>query len=441
MKFGSTFLAAVAAQSAAAAAVNSNAAFSNEQIVDLLLANPHLQTPNSYRALQVRTKDVLEKRQAPGAAPAKAGGMFGKMGAAPTANAPKSLVEAVQDEASKVGWGNPDVKRRKIRYGPYRIPPISEKNFESEFLHVQGMSNALNIGIKKPCDKACTILALQADLEYADGKPATNADGAWFHHNVLLNTGPKVVDGNCGAAKIDNMMMIGNERSVNGYALPNATIKSGYKLNPEDTFVLQAELMNLLDKEQWVWMTIAYEILDGHPADYKDGRMLWMSIGPMRMSCPGSNIKNPWTTTNLTMGQQPKSEVFSEHSFPWKAPRDGWILATGGHMHDGGETLEIFQNDKVICTSRPTYTKGAGHGHSMAGKKARRQIAGGKESNNEIAHIDKQPGCNFPTGNPLKKGDTMYLSANYNFKRYPGMKNTKGELDEVMGIVGSIVAF
>jgi hypothetical protein len=39
------------------------------------------------------------------------------------------------------------------------------------------MSNALNVGIKKPCDKECTILALQADLEYADGKPATNKDG------------------------------------------------------------------------------------------------------------------------------------------------------------------------------------------------------------------------------------------------------------------------
>jgi hypothetical protein len=223
---------------------------------------------------------------------------------------------------------------------------------------------------------------------------------------VLLNSGPKVVDGNCGSAKIDNMMMIGNERSMNGYALPGAKIKSGYKLHPEDTFILQAELMNLLDKEQWVWMTIAYEILDGHAPDYKDGRMLWMSIGPLSMSCPGHKIKSPWGPTNLTLAQQPKAEVFSEHSFPWKAPRDGFILATGGHMHDGGETLEIFQNDKVICTSAPTYTKEAGHGHSMG----RRQISGGKQSNNEIAHIDKQPGCNFPEGKPLSKGDTMYLS-------------------------------
>jgi hypothetical protein len=290
------------------------------------------------------------------------------------------------------------------------------------------MSSALNIGIKKPCDKECTVLALQADLEYADGKPAGNADGvsqnalefeelfsnilyqAWFHHNVLLNAGPKVIDGNCGSAKVDNMMMIGNERSINGYALPNATVKSGYKLNPSDTFILQAELMNLLDKEQWVWMTIAYEFFDDHKPEYKDGRMLWMSIGALGMSCPGTNIKNPWSETNLTRAQQPKSEQFSEHSLPWVAPRDGYILATGGHMHDGGESLEIFQNDRVICSSAPTYTKAGGHGHSMAGKKHRRQIAGGKADNKDIAHIDKQPGCNFPQGKPLKKGDTMYLS-------------------------------
>jgi hypothetical protein len=228
---------------------------------------------------------------------------------------------------------------------------------------------------------------------------------AWFHHAVLLNSGPEVLDGNCGSAKIDNMFMSGNERSMNGYGLPEAKIKSGYRLHKADSFILTTELMNLQDKEQWVWLTISYEYLDGHKPDYKDGRMLWMSIGPLSIQCGGASKPSPWGPTNLTLAQQPKFEVFSEHSKPWSAPRDGWILATGGHMHDGGTSLQVFHNDKVICTSEPTYAK---EGHGMGGMK-KRQIKGDGKSNDEIPHIKKQEGCKFLEGKPMKKGDTLYI--------------------------------
>jgi hypothetical protein len=214
------------------------------------------------------------------------------------------------------------------------------------------------------------------------------------------------MDGNCGTAKVDNMFMSGNERSMNGYGLPDAQVKSGYRLHKQDSFILTTELMNLQDKEQWVWLTITYEYLDGHKPEYKDGRMLWMSIGPATIRCGGAAPKSPWGSSNLTAAQQPKVAVFSEHSMPWTAPRDGWILATGGHMHDGGTSLQIFHNDKVICTSEPTYTKEGEKGHGM---KQRRQIAGDSKSNDEIAHIKKQEGCKFLEGRPMKKGDTLYI--------------------------------
>lgn len=66
---------------------------------------------------------------------------------------------------------------------------------------------------------------------------------------------------------------------------------------------------------------------------------------------------------------------------------------------------------------------------------------GSSAENTDISHILKQDPCLFPDGIPLKKGDTMYLQVNYDFKAHPGMKNNKGELDEIMGIVGSLVAF
>jgi hypothetical protein len=234
------------------------------------------------------------------------------------------------------------------------------------------------------------------------------------------------------------MFMSGNERSLNAYGLPEAKIKSGYSINPSDTFVLATELMNLKDTEQWAWLTITYEMIDGHHSDFKQGRVLWMTIGTPLLVCPGGVWTNPWGASNLTALGLPKSLAFSEHSFPWKSPRDGWILGVGAHMHDGGTSLKVHQNGQVICDSKPKYGKGPGH--SMGGM-SKRQIAGAAESNNDIEHIEKQDQCRFLDGKPLKKGDSMFVQANYDFKQHAGMKNKKGQLDEVMGIVGTVVAF
>lgn len=245
-------------------------------------------------------------------------------------NAPNSSVPETVDLPAK-SWAG--AKRTKVRYGPYRIPPTSENNMESQVLNVQGMSNTLKIGAKKPCDNECTLLSLIADLEYADGSAANNANGAWLHHIVLLNSGPNVIEPNCGAGKLENIFMSGNERSYGGFALPNSTVKSGYSLTPKDKFVLTTQLMNMEDKEKFAWVTITYEYLEGAHPDYKQGKTVWQSIGPQLVAC-ANKVESPWGPSNLTASQQPKMDIFTEHSTPWTAPKDGWLLSSGGHMHE-----------------------------------------------------------------------------------------------------------
>jgi len=242
--------------------------------------------------------------------------------------------------------------------------------------------------------------------------------------------------------------MDGNEKTANGFALPNSTVKSGYSLTPQDSFILTTELMNLEDKEKWAWVTLTYEYLDGPHHDYKQGKTVWMTIGPPIGAC-GKTLENPFGTSNLTWTQQPKSEQFVEHSQPWTSLQNGVILSTGGHMHDGGVNTMIFHNKDKICDSLPHYSfakktnsTSASGGHSH-GKTRKRQMGGAAldGSNVDIAHIERQDPCIFPSGIPIKKGDTAHLAVDYDFKKYPGMKNKKGELDEVMGIVGMLVAF
>lgn len=92
--------------------------------------------------------------------------------------APQSTVPEMQDSIG-VLWK--EAKRTKIRYGPYRIPPTSEDNWEAKLLGVRGMADTLKIRAKKPCEGECLLLTLNADLEYADGSPGNNSNGAWLH--------------------------------------------------------------------------------------------------------------------------------------------------------------------------------------------------------------------------------------------------------------------
>jgi hypothetical protein len=62
----------------------------------------------------------------------------------------------------------------KLRYGPYKVPALGMIESVFQFM------------IAKPCTE-CYITAMQADMEYQDGRTAKTEDGAWLHHILLYN--------------------------------------------------------------------------------------------------------------------------------------------------------------------------------------------------------------------------------------------------------------
>jgi hypothetical protein len=119
-------------------------------------------------------------------------------------NAPKATVPEISMEKPKLFF---DAKRKKIRYGPYRLPGSTvfiyshsylaqmadnsrqENNTEATVMHVNGMMDAIIPGALKPCE-TCTLAMVNADLEYFDGRPANTASGAWLHHTVVMSMFP-----------------------------------------------------------------------------------------------------------------------------------------------------------------------------------------------------------------------------------------------------------
>lgn len=67
----------------------------------------------------------------------------------------------------------------------------------------------------------------------------------------------------------------------------------------------------------------------------------------------------------------------------------------------------------------------------MAGMKGMVRRDGGPHKAGEV-HI-KQMGTCSALG-PLKKGDTVFIDANYDFQKFAGMKSNKGSYSDVMGI-------
>jgi hypothetical protein len=90
---------------------------------------------------------------------------------------PVSRLPQIQPAPVKVWKSQSGAVSRKVRYGPYRIPPVNEKNAASEILHIRGVSNTMKFNVTKPCEGQCTILTLSADLEYEDGAAATTENG------------------------------------------------------------------------------------------------------------------------------------------------------------------------------------------------------------------------------------------------------------------------
>jgi hypothetical protein len=132
----------------------------------------------------------------------------------------------------------------KLRYGPYTVPALGM--LESVFAFY----------VKKPCVD-CFVTAMQADMEYPDGRKANTDEGAWLHHAVLYNGigwwgGKK--DLVCAEPTLNGWIMSphrifasGNERVA---VRLNGNYKYGHAIDKDDSFHLLYDVANQSNKTQ-----------------------------------------------------------------------------------------------------------------------------------------------------------------------------------------------
>jgi hypothetical protein len=227
--------------------------------------------------------------------------------------------------------------------------------------------------------------------------------------------------------------MGGTERTIVNFTLPDSKILAGYKIHNSDSFIINTDLQNFNAKEQYVWQTISYDIVEGTPKDYLSSQIVWLTIGTLENPsiglCHYFNGEFPWGPTNLTKNDLPNRKIFAEHSKVWRAESPGLILSSGGHVHAGATNIEIHKNFQVFCNSVAAYGKsnaesgGSGHhggGGAMGPGMRKRQVPGGNYTNNDVEFVSSMSMCNFPEGVPLAKNDSLHIQANYDLNLHKG---------------------
>ncbi|TID20324.1 hypothetical protein E2P81_ATG07626 [Venturia nashicola] len=350
----------------------------------------------------------------------------------------------------------PNVKSVKIRYGPYTVPAPMVAGGE-------GMVwNSPNPSIEKPCTGKCTIVGMNAGLEFGDGTDANTDQKMWLHHMVLFNIGSNAWDATCTVFGLPHMIVgslpatserifsSGNERTMIPFNHPETKKKTaGYPIFPSDRFGLIADLMNMNPQSKQVWMTMYYDFVEDHPAGWDEVKPVWFDVA----QCGTSEVGGGQAGANFKIA-----------SGSWTASFDGEVMGVGGHIHDGGINLEVLQGAQVSCNSQARYASA-----EESKKRAAIVMQGGYPSpelppNVPISaapaaggmpagghdhaggqHIVAMGVCgeiggyNGSPKSPLKiekvvKGQPWKIQAYYDYKQFNGMKNNRGGMDTVMGI-------
>jgi hypothetical protein len=204
--------------------------------------------------------------------------------------------------------------------------------------------------------------------------------------------------------------------------------------------------MNMNNEAKPAYLTIYYDYVEGHPADFIEVKPVWLDA----MQCGTSEVS----------GRSANSK-FDFSSTPWTANFEGEVLGTGGHLHDGGTHLDVIVDKKVICSSVPTYgtdeealiraeiAKNGGVTKGSSGRVVVRDAlpqGGAPMAHMGAKHIIAMSICADNKANvkdislsplgvkQLKKGQSWTLRAYYDYNLYPGMKKNGGGQSTVMGI-------
>ena len=192
-----------------------------------------------------------------------------------------------------------------------------------------------------------SILRSNVTLKHKDGSVATVSSGIYDHHSVFLNANQAA----------DALFKCPNANAVPSIPVP--VIAAAGEDGGATDFVTQGDTLD----------TGLYDL----------------SVAQCEKS--GVGIRPP--------AGQKKFRMSSKKMIMQK---DGYIYNVRGHLHDGGDHLQLVLNGKIICDSHAEY-------------------GGAAQTNGAWQTIGGMTSC--PKNVEVKKGDTLTIESFYDLERHP----------------------
>lgn len=175
-----------------------------------------------------------------------------------------------------------------------------------------------------------------------------------------------------------------------------STTKAGYYIKDGDNIAMLVELMNQYSEARNATVTLEWEYVPGIPTDFMVTEPVWLDVTG---GCGDSDEPVPTNTPVFNFSLSPA----------WSPNNTGELLFVGGHLHDGGVNIELYENGKVVCDSFAEYGADS-HVSSIA------------------------PAC-YNLGS-ISPADSFSITAYYNMTAHAGMMDAMGMSEmPVMGIM------
>jgi hypothetical protein len=241
----------------------------------------------------------------------------------------------------------------------------------------------------------CTIIQGSTYIADESGRRLTMEDGAYLHHILMMSSKLTPPFYSCETwnplqklslfATFPVLISAGVEQPDFFFTTADGKFNSGSYVRPNDEVGIEAEAINY-NKEHKKWhIAMDYEYVEGKPVGLQDVSAAFFNAA----GCAGLN------PSEAAFYGPPGQKVFNSSGPSFKAQKDGTIINMSGHLHDGGDRLEMRINGEQVCNS----------------------VAGYDVGNGNQLMIKNMTAC--PPKIPVKTGDIIEVKAVYNLEKHP----------------------
>jgi len=249
----------------------------------------------------------------------------------------------------------------------------------------------------------CTVLKGHIGLANEKGEqmiPQKNS-GIYIHHILTFDTtkrgGNFINSCTNGLGAIVGSKFVGSGEDNNNvpvyYTTKDKTHNGGFHIGANDAFMMNADLVSMNTNTSQIYMTFDMEYLPGKVGEDASETLLTVE------ACGGSRLR--------TSTSGPTNSTSGKYTFT----QNGKIVLAKGHLHAGGDKMQMFINNKLVCESKAIY--------------------GGVKGD---AAINEMTICPEIT---VKTGDVMTFTAIYDVSKHPLRHESHGMgvgMPDVMGM-------